>query len=100
MTARYRTALPLALLIALVLSGCASLPGVAGSCPPAAMPPGVPVAGPDAPAATARCEPATAVATLAAIGGVQQTATQTRTLGVPRGFLIAMIVLIVLVSLA
>ena len=36
----------------------------------------------------------------AALGSVRQTGGQTRTLGVPRGFLVAMLVLILLVSLA
>lgn len=86
------------LLPLLVLSACANLPNVSQSCPAGSTASATLQAESDA--RSTRCGLLIAESRLSAVGAVQQTGGQTRTVGVPRGFLVAMIVLIVLVSLA
>jgi len=81
--------------LAALLSACASVPAATQGC--------------DAPrpavvaserAAAFDCAAVTIASDLQAVGGVQQRGGQTRTVGVPRGFLVTMIVLLVIFALA
>jgi len=84
----------------LVVAGCAAQPLVSTPC-------NVGGAAPDVIGEVATYQADTECGSLSAqyraastIGAVSQTGSQTRTVGVPRGFLVAMIILILLVGLA
>ena len=94
---RRRCALALSVLL---LPACASVPGVVQLCD---RPSAAAVAVESSPAKELQgegCEPTIVASQFQTVGGVQQRGSQTRTLGVPRGFLVAMIVLIVIFALA
>jgi hypothetical protein len=80
--------LPLSACIA--LSACASIPYSAELCEHQTR----------AAIATGNCATSLSASQVQTVGGVQQRGSQTRTVGVPREFLIAMIVLLVIFALA
>jgi len=84
------------LVVILGLGGCAGVPTLTGSCASTLLDVGVTNALPDRPACGPRVAQHETVATL---GSVRQTGSQTRTVGVPREFMVAMILLVVLVGL-
>lgn len=88
------------LLALLVLPACASLPSVSQFCPTRSTAPMTLEADTDGRRIRAGCGSPTAESRLAAVGSVQQSGGRTRRVGGPNGFLVAMIILIVLVSLA
>ena len=83
---RLRSAL---LAACIALSACASTPYTAESCEPWPRT-----------AITSDCSASLAANRFQTVGGVQQRGGQTRTVGVPREFLIAMLVLILVFALA
>ena len=84
------------LVVILGLGGCAGAPILTESCPG----PIVRTAVTNEPTDASGCaERATVHERAAALGAVRQRGTQTRTVGVPREFFVAMIVIIVLVAL-
>ena len=84
----------------LAVGGCATQPFVAGPCTVAGATQSAEEMDFSYQANSTGCGPSVAESRAAAtIGAVSQTRSQTRTVGVPRGFLVAMIVLILLVGL-
>jgi hypothetical protein len=93
-----RLAIPLSLL---VLAGCAGQPSIPASCGSGSIAVTAPVDPVNEQRVGLSCrQTVTENRPTAAIGSVQRTNSQTRTVGVPPGFLVAMIILILLVSLA
>jgi len=87
-------------LVLLAVAGCATQPFVAGPCAVGDAARSVVEEVFSSQANAAGCGPSVAENRAAAtIGAVSQTRSQTRTVGVPRGFLVAMIVLILLIGL-
>ena len=87
-------------LVLLAVGGCATQPFVAGPCAIAGATQSADEKAFLYQADAVSCGPSVAENRAAAtIGAVSQTRNQTRTVGVPRGFLVAMIVLILLVGL-
>jgi hypothetical protein len=86
----------LMLIVILGLGGCAGVSTLSVSCAPKFAQSEAIDGQPD----RLECdERAAGYERVAALGSVSQTGSQTRTVGVPRGFLMAMVVLIVLVGL-
>lgn len=95
---RARLRLSIALLVLTVLPACAGMPDISNPCPAALS--AVDAQEVEPTQSAAGCGMAAVENRLAAVGGVQQRGRQTRTVGVPRGFLIALIVLLVIFSAA
>lgn len=94
MTIRARMTRTLAVGFILTTVGCAGQPMLGDADRSACVVPAAEAA--SGSSVRAPCDATRAAWAGGPIGGVQQTGSQTRTVGVPRGFLIAMIVLFVL----
>jgi hypothetical protein len=84
----------------LLLPACASLPGSASTCEPSSPVATVIELGEHRAFGDEGCQSSVLASRFQAVGGVRQRGSQTRTVGVPRSFLIAMLVLLLVFGLA